>query len=413
MTGQRARAGERGQILVFTAVSLLALMGIAALSIDAAYLYDKRNRLYAAADAAAKSAAFAKKRDANSNLQTFANHEVAIMGITGATVDVHSGPWTGPYTGNLNFVEVIVSQPNTATFFGKLLGWMSANPGARAVAGGVSPVDCIIINEDLALGRFTFTLNGCGLSVGRNLRGNNPTAEVIGSPTPSVNVGGTCSGYCSGMGALQVGAPPPTDPFAYAIATGQLSPPTMPTSACGIGSVSPLPGGCYSGIAPSVTTLQTGGNFYITGTVNIDSLTGDDVFVYLTKACAICGGAGGRFNVVGQNKTLHLTAHTTGPYTGMAVWQDAADTEPFSCISCPPSGNPYPPNHFTIEWGGAIYMPGVDQEFRNHMTFTPLSGCGLFVARNLAVENGNGGFDNTNCGNLFGGAVFLSTAVVE
>ena len=39
------RDGQRGQIVVFVAVSLLALLGIGALSIDAAYMYDKRNKL--------------------------------------------------------------------------------------------------------------------------------------------------------------------------------------------------------------------------------------------------------------------------------------------------------------------------------------------------------------------------------
>jgi hypothetical protein len=58
-------------------------------------------------------------------------------------------------------------------------------------------------------------------------------------------------------------------------------------------------------------------------------------------------------------------------------------------------------------------MPGVDQEFRNHMTFTPLNGCALFIARNLTVGNGNGGFTNSNCAALYGGAAFLSIAVTE
>ena len=40
MTGPKLRAGERGQIVVFAAVSLVALIGMAALSIDAAYMYD-------------------------------------------------------------------------------------------------------------------------------------------------------------------------------------------------------------------------------------------------------------------------------------------------------------------------------------------------------------------------------------
>ena len=46
----------------------------------------------------------------------------------------------------------------------------------------------MIINEDLTIGNFEFHLNGCGMSVGDNLEIYDPTSEVTGSPTPSVNV---------------------------------------------------------------------------------------------------------------------------------------------------------------------------------------------------------------------------------
>ena len=53
---------ERGQLLILMAVSMVAFLGITALSIDASYLYSQRNRLYAAADAAAKTGAIEVKR---------------------------------------------------------------------------------------------------------------------------------------------------------------------------------------------------------------------------------------------------------------------------------------------------------------------------------------------------------------
>jgi Putative Flp pilus-assembly TadE/G-like len=418
------RGGENGQVVVFVSVSLLALLGIGALSIDAAYMYDKRNKLYAAADAAAKSAAFAYKKDTSSDLWTFGQHEVAILGLTpvnpcdatsGTALCVNRPPTAGPYAGNPNFVEAIVSAPSTATFFGRVLGWMTGNPGARAVAGTVNPADCVIIKEDLEIGNFEFHLDGCSLSVGGELACTNPTSTVQGSPTPSVNVTGASSDcnpdpYMPGLNDNTGVAP--IDPLA-----GKLPAVSWPdatlfpgSTTCIAGTTPVLTPGCYNNISPAVTTLLPG-NYYMTGTVNIDHLSGDDVFLYLTNECTdpSCG-PGGRFNVIDMNKTLHLTAHTAGPYTGIAVWQHASDTNPFSCITCP-GGNT--PNSFRLEWSGALYMPGVDQEFKNHVEFVPLNGCALYITRNLTVKNGNGSMTNTNCAALFGGAAFLSIAVTE
>jgi len=416
--------------VVFVAVSLVALLGMGALSIDAAYMYDQRNKLYAAADAAAKSAAFAYKQNTTSALWEFGKHEVELLGLTpvnvcgstsGTALCVNRPPTQGPYAGNGSFVEAIVSRPATASFFGKVLGWMSGSPGARAVAGTVSPADCVIINQDLSIGNFKFTLEGCGLAVGGNLSGTNPQAEVKdpgGAHTPPVNVVGTCTGDCGQMGDLNTGAAAPTDPLA-----GKLPAVTWPdatlfpgNTTCVAGTTPVLTANkCYNNISPAVTTLQPG-NYYITGVVNIDHLSGDNVFLYITNECTdpSCG-PGGLLNVVGNNKTLHLTAPTSGPYTGIAVWQHVNDTNAFSCLGCGPAGSneSWPPNAFRLEWSGALYMPGVDQQYKNGVDFVPLNGCALYITRSLTVKNGNGGFTNRNCASLYGGAAFLSIAVTE
>ena len=412
MTTRTPTADDRGQLLIITAFAMTAMLGIAALSIDAAYLYDKRNTLYAAADAAAKSAAFAKQRNPGADLRAFGEHELTLMGLTpvvscgasgGTSLCVFSPPTVGAFAGNGKYVEAIVSQQSTGTFFGKVLGWMSANPGARAVAGLSNPSSCVTFNGSVSIGNFSMTLDGCGLSIGGSLTGTNPNSRIQdlagNTNTVPVNVVQTCSGYCGKMGELHEHAAAPYDSLA-----ATLTAPTAPDPATCVPGLTPTIGpGCYSNISAAVQTLLPG-DYYITGTVNIDSLSGDDVFLYLTGL--------GRFNVVGQNKLLHLTAHTSGPYQGIVVWQNIADTWPFSCLSCPPAGNPFPPNNFTLSFDGAIYMPGVDQEFRNSLSITP-SSCSLFIARNFTVNNGAGTLTNVGCANLYGGAGFLSVAVAE
>jgi Flp pilus assembly protein TadG len=120
---------------------MIVLLGIAALSLDASFMYDRRNQMHAAADAAAKSAAIEIARQgtgvALTNLENFADQQVAAHGFTpsrlgGTTsVVVNHGPSSGPFAGNVAYVEVIVSQ-STGTFFARVLGMNSMTPTASA-----------------------------------------------------------------------------------------------------------------------------------------------------------------------------------------------------------------------------------------------------------------------------------------
>jgi hypothetical protein len=103
----------------------------------------------------------------------------------------------------------------------------------------------------------------------------------------------------------------------------------------------------------------------------------------------------------GNNKAIHLTAPTSGPYTGIAIFQDPADTLNWDVK-----------NQFTIDVSGAIYMPSVDIEFKNALTFT-LTNCALFLAKSLIIKNGNGALSNSGCGAAYGGAAYLNTSIAQ
>src|SRR4051812_4739690 len=201
------RNSERGSILILTALSMTVLLGIAALSVDASFMYDKRNRLHAAADAGAKSAAFELQRNSSislTDLQTFANQQVSAHGFNPAgttSVVVHPPPASGAFTGDTSYVEVIASEP-TSTFFGRILGWTSMTPAARAVAGTSNNLACIIalrgmgIPYSIELGNMEMTLDGCGVAAGGDLHGASGGPEIKGTPPPSVGIVGTCQGKC-------------------------------------------------------------------------------------------------------------------------------------------------------------------------------------------------------------------------
>src|SRR4030095_9423847 len=92
--GRARLADEKGQLLIITALGLVMLLGITAFSIDASFMYDKRNRLYASADAAAKSAAIEVHRYANpsatipplTSLEKYADQQVSSHGLTPSRV---------------------------------------------------------------------------------------------------------------------------------------------------------------------------------------------------------------------------------------------------------------------------------------------------------------------------------------
>src|SRR5687767_13422453 len=112
------------------------------------------------------------------------------------------------------------------------------------------------------------------------------------------------------MGNLTTGAPAPIDPLAGLVA------PTDP-GGCTAGVAATLDPGCYTSIADTVTTLNPG-IYYVTGAVDIGpSLSGTGVMIYLTGA--------GQLTSSNSNKAIHLTAPTSGPYTGIAIFQDPAD----------------------------------------------------------------------------------------
>src|SRR5688500_19624091 len=109
---------ESGQILVLTTVSMIALLGIMAITLDASFMFEKRNQLHAAADAAAKSAAMEIIRNptvSQASLEKFADHQVIAHGFlpsrqSGTTsVVVNRPPASGAFAGNVHYVEASVS----------------------------------------------------------------------------------------------------------------------------------------------------------------------------------------------------------------------------------------------------------------------------------------------------------------
>jgi uncharacterized membrane protein len=137
------RKKESGQTLVLAlGALLLILLPIMGLGIDFGYFRYQQAQLQTAADAAAIAAAgeLSYSVSCSCNALQVAGQDASAAngftnGVNAATVSVNNPPQDSqdPNNGNVNFVEVVITQTEP-TFFSKALGVTSITLGARAEA---------------------------------------------------------------------------------------------------------------------------------------------------------------------------------------------------------------------------------------------------------------------------------------
>jgi Flp pilus assembly protein TadG len=418
---------ERGQILILTALSMTVLLGMAAFSVDASFMYDKRNKLYAAADAAAKLGATEVHRNSSvtqAALEAFAAEQVRRHGLTpgswGTTtpgiagVQVNRPPLNGPFAGQAGYVEVLIAEV-TNTFFGKVLGVLSLTPGARAVAGMGPGANCIVTLGSPGATPTSLSVSNSAINMACNVADGgdldiNASGLITGGSTDAT---GTCGGNgggggCANVSNLTQNAPAPNDPLA-----GVFPPLANPGGCQSLVLTTPTPTinpGCYSRIrmdATGMTLTLNPGNYYITGpftAANQPTINGNGVFLYFagtapTGPCVDSPPSPAGCIDMGNRATATLSAPTSGTYNAMLMWQESTDQLNASFMG----------NNPLYNFSGAMYFPNADVSFRNGLSGS--NDCTLFVARSLSIDNGNGSFGNT-C-SAYGGSPILSVSVAE
>lgn len=390
---------ERGSILILTALSTVLLLGIAAFAVDASFMYAERNRMGAAADAAAKSAALEVfyGNDVQANLEAFADHDVALHNFSpsrlggDADVTVFHPPVTGDHIGDDGYVEVTVAR-TTATYFATVLGWANLRPVARAVAGPGSGPNCLI----------TLGTDPSGISIGAHTHLNMPNCNIADAGTIAcTNPGGqcwidsantavsddACSGPCDNMLPITYNAPPPIDPLA-----GKLAP--ISHGACGPAPTSGIiPSGvCYSGLDVTVDREFAPGTVYFNGPITFNSgrfLTGNGVTLVMDDGASLTAS---------QNNTVRLVAPVSGTYPGIAYYQPASNPNPITFE-----------NGSRLDITGAMYAPTADVSMRNGLDSS--SDCVLFVVKSLTVEGGDGALNNA-C-SMYAGSPLMTVTLAE
>jgi hypothetical protein len=395
----------------------------------------------AAADAAALACAFEVKNNSSitqSALLVYAKNDAKLNGfdanaVPGISVTVNHPPKSGPYTGQSQSVEVILSQP-VSTFFMPVLGPSSMTVSARAVAGPGSAGCVYALNTndpkyttELDVGGSSGTVINvpdCAIVSNGNFTvssGNSVTASSIAVTAPS----GTISG--SVTPAPNYNVPPSSDPFSNlneaalfgtswtcgwsgkkikSGVTTNISSNGPFTNGVGTGDTSASyvlnPGVyCGNGSTPGITitlsssppnsvTFNPGVYIVNGGGLNWKHslVNGTGITLYLTgstnHAYPSCGG-----KVFSSDAplTMNLSAPTTGNYAGLLMVQDR--TQATGCSSNPVIAQIVPAS-MTID--GVIYFPNHHIVYGATTTssgnYTVLVG-GTILFQNQATLNSN------------------------
>ncbi|HEX3967201.1 MAG TPA: pilus assembly protein TadG-related protein [Edaphobacter sp.] len=364
---------ESGQALIISALCMTCLLGFVALAADVGVMLREKRLVQTAADAAAIAGAL--ELNYSSGSITNAAQAAAVQngfttGSNGATVIVHHGPASGPHTGDLNYVEAIVSQTQP-TLFMSLFGVLNMTPTARAVAqNGGSSTGCVYIlaptGTGMSLqGNFDLTAPNCGLIIDSSGSDALDFTGKAGTITAgSVGVVGGVSGSSSGTQPI-TGIVPLSDPLSNLIA--KMPDPTVnPLKATctvpnaggkkGAGTLSgsvPAPAGgiaCYSGDVVVSDATFGPGMYVFTGNVTLDgSVT--------TNGATLDLNSGGLTENTGT--TLNLNPPPLGP------------TQTFGGISimAPPTNGStlaFAKGDATGTINGDIYAPGAAMTLQDH-----------------------------------------------
>lgn len=415
---------EGGNVLVLTVLSFTLLISFLAFAIDVGNVYYAQRQVQTLADTAAiagaleTSACGAPRCGVMQTAVTTALTEggnptptlfqqCAAASGTGLLLTLNNGPCalgtSDPNNGDTNYVEVVVTKQVT-TFFAGIIGYPTFQISARAEAGhAVAPAGnsgpCMNLTGG---GNQTLLLNSgatikdatgstCGLMVDSSASGTcaGGTPAVMANSGATVNVSSfnIVGKYCNNGASLNpvptTGASAVADPFAAEIAAGTLStppkgdtqyqlPPNQSQYLSTVSGTTTLKPGYYpQGLnfnGSGYTVTLNPGVYYMDGNVMMGGVTinGSGVTIYM---------ASGQLNM-NSAATVNLTAPTSGPTAGLAIWQAASDNYQMNLDSAVNSS-----------WGGAIYLPGAQLTLNsgsNVITY------GMLVAQSLTVDSNSG-----------------------
>jgi len=383
---------QSGSYLVISAILMPVLIGLVGLGTDYGVWLNASQRMQAAADAAAFSAATLLTGGNGGDVNTQANAIASTFGFAngtnGASVTINHPPTSGANAGTAGAVEVIIRQPQSR-FFSAMISSGALTVAARSVAlSGNSGVGCVLsLNQTASAaislqGTSNVALTGCSLydnsnsgsalSVGGSSTLSALAVEVVGGVSGKTNIT-TSQGVTTAVS-------PMANPYANASYGSYSGCAYNNYTAKNTVTLSP---GVYCGglnlNAGANVTLQPGIYYLDRGSLSVNggaTLTGTDVTLVFTSSTSnnyanatINGGA-----------TVNLSAPTTGPTAGIVIFGD----------SNMPTGTSFKFNGGTTQvFSGAIYVPQAAAEFAGGANTS--RACTQLVADTIAFK-GNANF---------------------
>jgi hypothetical protein len=375
---------ERGAMLAFVAIVMVALMGMLAMTLSVGAANRERRIAQTAADAGAIGGSTQIYRGMDSaTVVAAARNSATRNGFATGSITVNYPPVTGPHTGNGEYVEVLINTTIPTIFgAGSILHKDSLNIQARAVGGLGGPSEYCVY----ALGDAGNVIDipgdvttSCGVVANASIY---VKKTIEGDPPPTVAAVGTVSG--GPPGHTFTGIPPVPDPFAYLRVPAETS---CNYTNYTVSANTTLNPGVYCGgitINGGTATL-TKGTYILRG----GGLTGGDV-VGTEVTIINTNGPGNDISqfrpiVFGNACTLALTAPLSGTYKGIAIFQDpagpAAPAANTTNEVCGKGATPY-------DIVGVVYFP--TQTFNLGNSNGKLSIQGTLVAKYITGQNGGG-----------------------
>lgn len=385
---RRLPCDRRGGVAILIALLLPLLVAVLGLVIDVGMAYAEKNALQTSAEAAALAAAghiaSADRIAALATAQTYAGHNRPGVTNLVSARELEFGNWdAGSFTpgGTINAVRVTASRTaakNNAlhTFFAGMFGLSSWDLSATAIATAPNPL-CILILHPTHGDAFDVDPGAqidapdCTVQVNSRNRGALELGDSSYVNVKSIRVVG---GVDKSAGA-SVSPAPVTGAVAIADPYAAIAPPT--NTNCG--GADRIKGGtviitatfafCRGLVIDDATVTFLPGIYVIKGEftlLNGAAINGTDVLIYLEGA--------GHDLFFHRKTSFDLKGPTTGPYAGMVIWSDRANTNDHDIYS-----------KLGASASGTIYMPSSQLEIENNVEWE--ADCIRIVAARLELDN--------------------------
>ncbi len=376
-------SSRQGSIAIQVAVGLVAVVGLAGLGTEATFLMFKQRHMQVSADSAVISAVMALGESYPRDPQTEARAVAAGLGFRHgferATVTVNTPPLTGPYAGNGEAAEVIISQTHDMSMI-KLFTNTGVNVGARAVAIQEKGRFCFLALDPTAP-QSVYAANNAVIGGNCGVVANSSAEDAVYLNNNAVidTALMTHGNWFTENGAAVTGSPQIrygrtiADPYADVEpapaggCTGQVS------SSNQGGTFNLTPGHFCSGwdFKNSVTLNLAPGTYYIDQQLKIMNnvlIEGTDVTIVVNEDFPID---------IKNGAIINIEAPTTGDLAGIAFYSHRDAT---------PSILQKFDNNVTLNIQGAIYFPNQILEVDNNGTTQPV-GCTQVIGRQLVIMN--------------------------